>query len=208
MTEEPLDAITEQDEHDDGVEDLAWPIPMATIVPLAAAFVALMVWGFGSDRVLISIIPFVVLLAVLTVIDLRELRVPNRLLQPAYLLAIPLLPLAATSDWAELSLLRALFGALALGAIYFVIAMIYPPGMGWGDVKLAPLLGAQLALFGWIPFVRSIIISHFASGIVAVVILLIGMASRGRIRWRVAFPFAPFMVLGAVAALVLEATTA
>ena len=83
---------------------------------------------------------------------------------------------------------------------------IYPPGMGFGDVKLAPIIGAQLGLFGWVPLVRSLIFGHLVSGVVAIAIVLIGLATRGRLRWRTAFPFAPFMVIGAVAALALEAT--
>ena len=187
------------------IEDLAIQVPMALIPVLAVAFVALMWAGFGTDPVLFSVVPFVVLLAAITVIDLRELRVPNKLTGPAALLALPLLLLSATSDWADLSIGRALLGALVYGAFYFVVWFIYPPGMGFGDVKLAPIIGAQVGLFGWVPLVRSLIFGHLVSGLVAVAIILVGLLSRGRMRWRTAFPFAPFMVIGAVGALALEA---
>ena len=187
-----------------GENDIAWPVPMAAIGPLAAVFAAAIVWAFGLDWVLVSVVPFVVFLAIMTVIDLRELRIPDKLTGPAAIAAVPLLALSLLSDWSDISLLRALLGALAMGAFYFILFFIYPPGMGWGDVKLAPLIGAQLAFFGWVPFVRSLIISHLVSGVVAIVIVGAGLLSRGGLRWKAAFPFAPFMAIGAVAALILE----
>ena len=204
--DEPVDPSADEpaDHADDGIEDLAWRIPLAATWPLAAAVVAALAWAFGVDPVLASVLPFGALLSLLTVIDLRELRVPNAILKPAYVIAVPLLLISATSDWSDTSLARALIGGAVLGAVYFLILFIYPPGMGWGDVKLAPLIGAQLAFFGWVPFVRSLIISHLVSGVVAIVIVGAGLLSRGGLRWKAAFPFAPFMAIGAVAALILE----
>lgn len=198
---------------EDNVVDLAWPIPLWTMVPLAVALVATMAWAFGTDRVLVSILPFMALIAAVTVIDLRELRIPNRLLQPAALLALVLIPIASTSDWHDLSLVRALLGALVYGAIYFIVLFIYPPGMGWGDVKFAPLIGAQLGLFGWIPLVRALIASHLVAGAVAIIIVIVRLVMRlvrrePRAGVPVAFPFGPFMALGAVVALLLEAASA
>ena len=201
------DAMGEVPDAGDGIEDLAWPIPLAVTWPLAAVVVAVLAWRFGVDPVLASVLPYGALLSLLTVIDLRELRVPNAILKPSYVLAVPLLLVSATSDWADISLVRALIGGAVLGAVYFLILFIYPPGMGWGDVKLAPLIGAQLAFFGWVPFVRSLIVSHLVSGLVALVIVGAGLLSRGRLRWKTAFPFAPFMAIGAVVALLLEAGT-
>lgn len=201
---EPVDGAADG-APDESIVDLAWPVPLWTAAPLAVAAALAMAWAFGADRVLISVVPFVALLSLITIIDLRELRVPNALLKPAYIVGVPLLIVASTSDWVDVSLVRAVLGGLGLGAIYFLILFIYPPGMGWGDVKLAPLIGAQLALFGWMPFVRSLIISHFVSGIVAVIIVVGSLILRGRGRPKLAFPFAPFMAIGAIGALLLEA---
>lgn len=202
------DATADEPTNDaDGIEDLAWPVPLAVTWPLATLVVAALAWSFGVDPVLASVLPFGALLSLLTVIDLRELRVPNAILKPAYVIAVPLLLISATSDWTDTSLVRALIGGAVLGGVYFLILFIYPPGMGWGDVKLAPLIGAQLAFFGWVPFVRSLIVSHLVSGVVALVIVGAGLLSRGRLRWKIAFPFAPFMAIGAVVALILEGAT-
>ncbi len=197
----------EESATDDGIEDLAWPIPMMVAWPLGAVVCAVLAWRFGADLVLASVLPFGALLSVLTIIDLRELRVPNAILKPSYVIAVPLMVVSALSDWSQTSLVRALIGGAVLGVVYFLILFAYPPGMGWGDVKLAPLIGAQLAFFGWVPFVRSLLISHLVSGLVAIVIVGAGLVSRGRLRWKTAFPFAPFMAVGAIAALILEGGT-
>lgn len=183
-----------------GPNDLAWPIPEIAMWPLAAALVALMVWAFGLDWVLFSVVPFVVVMAVITVIDLRELRIPDKITAPAALMTLPLLALSLMSDWDDVSIVRALLGALALGAFYFVLFFIYPAGMGFGDVKLAPIIGAQLAFFGWIPLGRGLLASYLIVGPAAILLLLFGKAKR-----TTGFPFGPFMVAGAVLALVLEA---
>ena len=184
---------------DIGADDIAWPVPEATMIPLALALSGLMLWAFGMDWVLISVIPFVVFLSAMTVIDLRELRIPNKLTQPAALAAIPLLALSLLTDWSDVSLLRALFGALAMGGFYFLLFFIYPAGMGFGDVKLAPIIGAQLGFFGWIPEARGVIAAYLIVGPVAILLLILGRAGR-----KSGFPFGPFMAAGAIVALVLE----
>ena len=168
--------------------------------PLAAALSGLMVWAFGFDWVLVSLIPFVIFLSIMTVIDLRELRIPDKLTKPAAIATIPLLALALLSNFDDISLIRALLGAAAMGAFYFTLFFIYPAGMGFGDVKLAPIIGAQLGFFGWIPEIRGLIFAYLIVGPVAILLLIFGRA-----RMKTGFPFGPFMAAGAIVALVLHA---
>ena len=200
MTDQPTPEAESDRPSSVGENDIAWPVPEMAMWPLAAVLSALMAWAFGWDWVLISVIPFVVFLAVMTVIDLRELRIPDKLTAPAAALAIPLLLLSALTDWDDVSLVRALLGALAMGGFYFVLFFIYPAGMGFGDVKLAPIIGAQLGFFGWIPLVRGLIAAYFIVGPVAILMLLLRRANK-----KTGFPFGPFMAAGAIVALVLEA---
>jgi len=194
------DADLEDDAEVAEQHDIAWPVPEKTMWPLAVVLAAVMVLAFGFDWVLVSIVPLAALLGVITVIDLRELRIPDKLTGPAAVAALPLLALSLLSDWDDLSLLRALLGALAMGGFYFLLWMIYPAGMGFGDVKLAPILGAQLAFFGWVPLVRGVIAAHFISGPIMLILLLFGRA-----KWKTGVPFGPFLVAGTLVALALEA---
>ena len=72
--------------------------------------------------------------------------------------------------------------------------------MGFGDVKLAPIIGAQLGFFGWIPVARGVIAAYLIVGPIAILLLVFGRAHR-----KTGFPFGPFMAAGSVVALVLEA---
>ena len=183
-----------------GENDIAWPVPVVTMYPLAAALSGVMLWAFGVDWVLVSVIPFVVFLSAMTVIDLRELRIPDKLTRPASVAAIPLLGLSSLTDGLDVSLVGALLGALVMGAFYFTLFFIYPAGMGFGDVKLAPIIGAQLGFFGWIPAARGVIAAYLIVGPIAILLLVFGRAHR-----KTGFPFGPFMAAGSVVALVLEA---
>lgn len=183
-----------------GENDIAWPVPEVAMYPLAAGLIGLMLWAFGIDWVLVSVIPFVAFLAAMTVIDLRELRIPDKLTKPAAIAAVPLLALSMLSDYDDISLIRAFLGALAMGAFYFILFFIYPAGMGFGDVKLAPIIGAQVGFFGWIPEVRALIFAYLVVGPVAILLLIFGRA-----RMKTGFPFGPFMAIGAILALVLHA---
>jgi|GEM_PF-842804 len=183
-----------------GENDIAWPVPVATMWPLGVVFAGVLVWAFGFDWVLVSLVPYGIFLAVMTVIDLRELRIPDKLTRPASVAAIPLLALATLTDWDDASLVRALLGALALGGFYFLLFFIYPAGMGFGDVKLAPILGAQLGFFGWVPLIRGTIAAYLIVGPIAILLLIFGRARRNT-----GFPFGPFMAVGSLVALVLHA---
>lgn len=187
------------DAHSQSPGDLNWDIPEWTAIPLGVIAMGAVVWAFGADRTLLVLLPFAALVSVIAIIDFRELRVPNAILSRAALAAFPLLDIAATSSWPDVSLSRACLGALIMGVVYLIMGMVYPAGMGFGDIKFAPFVGAQLALFGWVPFVRGFIMAFWLLGPIAIVLLL-----TRRARLKTGLPFAPFMGAGALVALVLH----
>jgi leader peptidase (prepilin peptidase) / N-methyltransferase len=128
------------------------------------------------------------LLAVVTVSDLRTRLVPDEALAASLALAIPVL--IATDPGGLPG--RALAG-LAAGGFLLGAALIRPGGMGLGDVKLSVVLGLYLG--GRI--VEALLIA-FAAGSLAGLLLIArhGLGARTR-----TIPFAPFLAVGALAAL-------
>ncbi|GAA2723713.1 prepilin peptidase [Cellulomonas aerilata] len=128
----------------------------------------------------------------LALIDLDTHRLPNAIVLPSYPVLGALLALASwgTGDWS--ALLRAVIGGTALWVAYFALCLAKPGGMGFGDVKLAGLLGGALAWLGWGPFAVGAFGAFVLGGLFAVVLLVTGRAGRGS-----GIPFGPWMLLGA-----------
>jgi leader peptidase (prepilin peptidase) / N-methyltransferase len=155
---------------------------VATAVPLA--IVCLVVVDPFSSA-LVGAAGCAVLVAV-TVTDLERRIVPNRIVVPALIATlIARTALDPSPRWA--------LAALAVGGILFALAVVYPAGLGMGDVKLAAFLGGWL---GWTALV-ALAIGTFASFLPAIAILV----RRGRAGRKVGLPFAPFLALGGVVAL-------
>jgi leader peptidase (prepilin peptidase)/N-methyltransferase len=116
---------------------------------------------------------------------------------------VVLLGLASLHREAAGSWTGALLGGLALGTGYFVLFLIHPPGMGFGDVKLALALGVALGWYGWgVLFTGAFAGFLYAAGY-GFVLFLLGRAGR-----KTAMPFGPFMVAGAFTGLLLGGLTA
>jgi leader peptidase (prepilin peptidase) / N-methyltransferase len=132
----------------------------------------------------------------LGVIDLQHRLLPNRVVVPALGIAAALLLLAAAAeqDWA--GLLRAGLGAVVLFAVFLVLALIAPSGLGMGDVKLAALLGIYLGWVGW----DAVVLGAAGGFVVQAVVALCLLATR-RIGLRGELPFGPAMLLGAAVAI-------
>lgn len=129
---------------------------------------------------------------VLSLIDLDVRRLPNPLTAAfAITVAVGVLSAAAlTGDWN--AALRALWGALILGALYLAAFVVFPKGMGFGDVKLAPTLGALLGFLGW----AQLAVGGFAAFLWGGLFGLAAMAQARRGKG-VAIPFGPWMFVGA-----------
>ncbi len=128
----------------------------------------------------------------LALIDLDTHRLPNAIVLPSYPVLAVLLTLASwgTGDWSALA--RALIGGVALWVAYFALLIAYPAGMGFGDVKLAGLLGAALAWLGWGQFAVGAFGAFLLGGVFSMGLLLSGRATR-----RSGIPFGPWMLAGA-----------
>jgi len=133
----------------------------------------------------------------LALIDLDVKRLPNVIVLPSYVVGIVLLAIAAAigGDWSDL--LRALLGMAALYGLYFGLALVYPAGMGFGDVKLAGVLGLYLGWLGWGEVVIGGFLGFLFGGVVGGVLMAVRRAGR-----KSQIPFGPFMLMGALVAIV------
>ncbi len=100
----------------------------------------------------VAMVPLAVLgaaLVAVSVIDLQLLRIPDRVTFPALALSLPLV-LATSLYYDTADQFRgALVGAVGYFVVLLVPHLIYPRGMGFGDVKLALLMGLFLGWVGW-----------------------------------------------------------
>lgn len=133
----------------------------------------------------------------LALIDLAVHRLPDALTVPApYMLTVGLALTAALGGGAE-NLVRAVLGGAVCYLFFFVLALIYPSGMGWGDVKLAPSLGLLLGWAAW----PAVVIGIFGSFVLAGIFVVL-LALRGRAGRKTQVPFGPWLILGCALGLI------
>ncbi|MFG3153072.1 prepilin peptidase [Streptomyces sp. NPDC048219] len=128
----------------------------------------------------------------LALVDLRVRRLPDPLTLPLAGAALALLGVTAlvpehAGEWTT-----ALLGTLALGAGYFVLHLINPAGMAFGDVKLALGAGAALGWYGWPTLMLGTFAGFLLGAVYGGVLVLAGRAGR-----RTAIAFGPFLLTGA-----------
>jgi leader peptidase (prepilin peptidase) / N-methyltransferase len=131
----------------------------------------------------------------LALIDLDVKRLPNVIVLPSYVVALVLLGAAAVAGGDGWPLLRAGLGMAALYAFYFLLLVVYPKGMGFGDVKLAGVLGLYLGWLGWPEVVTGAFLGFLLGGLVGGGLMALHRAGR-----KTQIPFGPFMLLGALLA--------
>lgn len=129
---------------------------------------------------------------VLALIDADTKRLPNVIVLPTLVVGAALLAGAALSggSWAQAA--RAAAGCGVLFAFYLLLALAYRNGMGFGDVKLAAVVGLYLGWLGWPQFVVGAFAAFVLGGVFAIVLLLLRRTGRHR-----GIPFGPWMLGGA-----------
>ncbi len=162
--------------------------PVATTLGCAALAAAT---GLRPElAVWLLLAPVAVLLAT---IDRRVHRLPDRLTLPLAGAAVVLLGGVALLPEHAGSWLSALLGGLALGGFYFLLFLINPNGMGFGDVKLALSLGVALGWYGW-----AVVFAGGFAGFVLGAVYGFGLVILRRAGRKTGIPFGPFMIAGAL----------
>jgi leader peptidase (prepilin peptidase)/N-methyltransferase len=170
-----------------------WLVPLST-----AGLFAAVALRFGTDWALPAYLVFVASLVAVTVIDLQLQIIPNRIVYPTIFLSVPLLGLAAVAQ-ADLGRLgRALVGAALAWGLLLLVHLVSPGGMGFGDVRLAFVLGLFL---GWLSLghvLTGIFLGFLLGAVVGLV--LVGFRIRDR---KASVPFGPFLAAGAALAVLV-----
>ena len=175
-----------------------------------AAFAAITAWtGTVTDgtlgRVLLAVAlcAFAAVSIALALIDLDTHRLPDAVVGPAYPLVLVLLAATsgATGDWAALA--RGAAGLVALTLAYYAVHVVRPDGMGFGDVKLAGLIGLVTGYVGWGALAVGAFAAFVLAGGYGVALIATGRAHR-----RSGLAFGPWMLAGGWLGLVVGAPLA
>ncbi|HET9720469.1 MAG TPA: A24 family peptidase [Solirubrobacteraceae bacterium] len=160
----------------------SWRRPAVTVSTAVLAVLIVLVRHRTHDLIL-GLVLLVVLMPIVF-IDLEHRLIPNKITAPAAVAAIVIGLATRPSGFGA-----QVIAGVAAFAFLFLFALIYPKGLGMGDVKLAGVMGLYLA--------ASVVVALF-SGLLAAAVLGVGVLARrgvsaGR---RTYIPLGPFLALG------------
>jgi prepilin signal peptidase PulO-like enzyme (type II secretory pathway) len=144
-----------------------------------------------------SLIPFLWLVPVLVVaaaVDIRTMLIPRRIVWVGFWVGLALLTATTLVTGSVEDLLRSLAGAALFFGILFITHMISPGGMGFGDVRLALLLGLYLGRI-------SLMLTVVGLFLACVFGVAMGLAVRRASHGEKHFPFGPGLALGTMVAI-------
>jgi len=172
-----------------------------------AVFVELAV-RYGDSSLLVPLLVLGASLVAVSAIDLELLRIPDRITFPTLALALPLIVVVSVQQDTTDAIPAALIGSVAYFCLLFTTHMIYPAGMGFGDVKLALVMGLYLGWLGWTPLapvggpLRLVLYALMLGCILGVVF---GLAVQIVSKRRGAFPFGPALAAGCLVVVLFAA---
>jgi leader peptidase (prepilin peptidase)/N-methyltransferase len=166
------------------------PLPArGGVVELGTALVYAFVYnryGLTGHMLLVSV--YMSLFILVTVTDLEHRLILNRVILPAILLALIAGPFTPDLSWKT-----TLVGGLVGFGFFYAVALLYPGGMGAGDVKLAAFIGL---ITGFPVVIVALLVTILAGGLISLLLVVTRIRSM-----RDAIPYGPFLVIGGVFAL-------
>ena len=161
--------------------------PRLPVVTLATALFGAAcgaVFGFTLEAAAATL--FCWILVVITRTDLEHRLIPDAVVLPGGVVVLALRTIDDPSvEW--------VLSALAAGIVLFLVVLVYPRGLGMGDVKLSAFLGAGLGV--------SVIVAMFVGFFLAFVPAAVLFLRHGKEARKSAIPLGPFLALGGVVAL-------
>ncbi|PYI38761.1 prepilin peptidase [Arthrobacter psychrolactophilus] len=147
--------------------------------------------------VLIACLYYLVMAVRLTVIDIKLQLLPNRIVFPSAAISGVLLLSASLFMLDGGTALRTVLGAVVMWALYVVLRLISPSSMGYGDVKLAFVLGLYLGFVSWQAVMWGTFLAFLLGGLWGLALIV---SRRGTGKTQI--PFGPFMLAGALVVMV------
>ncbi len=153
-------------------------------------------WRFGLSLELLIALVYSCIFIVLLVIDLEHRLILNKVVYPSMALAL-LLSILFSLFLPQVEIVPGIIQALVGGAIglvlFLLVVLVSRGGMGWGDVKMAALIGL---VTGFPLIFVALLLAVLAGGLVAGLLLALKIKRR-----REAVPFAPFLSLATIVTL-------
>ncbi len=172
-------------------EGIAWRYP-AVEAFTAIAFGAIAAWQGQVSFLLLLLFIYAFVSIALTLIDIDTMRLPDAIVLPATItLSVGLIINSViTADYS--SLLRAAIAGVVMTLLYGAVWFFSGGrGLGYGDVKMAFMLGIMTGYFSWDAAIIAFIAAWITGGLFAIAALLAGKVKRG-----MQIPFGPFLILG------------
>jgi leader peptidase (prepilin peptidase)/N-methyltransferase len=179
-------------------EPLGPPVWLVTAAAAAGGFAV--GYRLGNDPAALTFTAFALGCVLLAFVDVAVRRLPDQLTAPLAVFGVVGLGTAAYLNRDMSPLYRGLAAAAIIGGLFLGLAWIRPDGdgMGLGDAKLAAVLGLYLAYLGWNDLVLGIFAGTFAAAVFALVMLRTGRMDRHS-----ALTYGPFLMLGALVAVLV-----
>jgi leader peptidase (prepilin peptidase) / N-methyltransferase len=130
-------------------------------------------------------------LIAISVIDLEHFIIPNRIVYPVGFASVFLLALAALIQHHWSAFGRSLLGACCAFAFFFVLHLVSPRGMGFGDVRLSFVLGLFLGWLGWPELLGGLFAGFLFGAVIGLALIAFGGRERSQ-----HIPFGPYLAAG------------
>lgn len=158
---------------------------------VALSFLSLF-YRFGLSYLFFIFCLFFLALIIISAIDLEHKIVPNKIIYPTVFVTLPSFIAIAYLDKTPLNFENAILGGVGSFLFFLIVHLIQPKGMGFGDVRLAGVIGLYMGWLGLGEAFISICLSFFIGSFFGLLLIGLGRSRKTKV------PFAPFLASGAI----------
>lgn len=174
------------------------PVFHPVVELLTPVLFLLAVWAIGWEWRLLPTLALIPVGLAISVIDLRTMIVPTRIVWPAFGTIVLLSVLSTALDWHWMALATAAVGLLSLAGPLFILWFLLPRGMGFGDVRLAVLLGWTVGFYGGDKPIAGVLLALMTLCFASVLGILVGVLALGARGRKAKVPWGPSLFAAAL----------